>query len=267
MRAIIVDDEPIMIKSFMRLSSGISDITVIGQLRCGGDAIEFVENNDVEIVFIDIVMPDMTGIDCAKKLREIRPDILIVFISAYDEYVRDCNAIGGDYYIVKPYKREVLETTVARMKLLQKRQQKTVYIQTFGRFSVLEDGKPINLTGKAKEILALIVTKRGKEISNEEIYSTVWEDRPYSNDDMKVYFNALKRLKDALADNDLSNLLISSAHGQRVNTDMFDCDYYRLLDSKMTDADKFEGEFMSEYSWGDSLLADIIEWYNRNEES
>ena len=265
MRAIIVDDEPLMIKSFMRLSSGIPDLTVIGQLDCGEDTIEFVKNNDVEIVFLDIVMPDITGIECAKRLKEIRPDIIIVFISAFDEYVRDSNAIGGDYYIVKPYKREVLEQTVSRMKLLQKRQRKSLVIQTFGRFSVTMDGKPVNLTGKAKEILALVVTRRGKEISNEEIYSTIWEDRPYSNNDMKVYYNALRRLREALAENSLSELLVSSARGQRVNTEMFDCDYYDMLDSNMTDTGKFEGEFLTEYSWGEYILGDILEWYSRND--
>lgn len=266
MRALIVDDEPLMVKSFLRLSSGIPDLTVVGQCGCGEDTIEFVKNNEVEIVFLDIVMPGMTGIECAQKLKEIRPDILIVFISAFDEYVRDSNKIGGDYYIVKPYKREVLEMTVSRMKLLQVRQRKHIRMQTFGRFSVLVEDKPVNLTGKAKEILALVVTKRGKEISNEELYTTIWEDRPYSNDAMKVYYNALKRLKEALAENNLSELLVSSARGQRVNTELFDCDYYDLLDSNMSGSDKFEGEFLSEYSWGEYILGDLLEWYNRNEE-
>ncbi len=266
MRAIIVDDEPLMVKSFMRLSTGIPDLTVIGQLDCGEAAIDFVEQNEVEIVFLDIVMPGITGIECAKRLKEIRPDILIVFISAFDEYVRESNKIGGDYYIVKPYKREVLEMTVSRMKLLQARQRKSLKIETFGRFTVLKDGHPVNLTGKAKEILALVVTKRGREISNEELYSTIWEDRPYNNDAMKVYYNALKRLKEALAENGLTDLLISSTRGQRVNTELFDCDYYSLLDSNMTGADKFEGEFMSEYSWGEYILGDIMEWYKQDRE-
>lgn len=266
MRAIIVDDEPLMVKSFMRLSADIEDLNVVGQLDCGSAAIEFAEHNEIDIAFLDIVMPDITGIETAKRLKELRPDLIIVFISAFDEYIRESNRIGGDYYIVKPYKKEVLESTVARMKLLQKRQRKSLFIQTFGRFSVLQDGMPVNLTGKAKEILALTVTKRGREISNEELYSTIWEDRPYSNDAMKVYFNALKRLKEALAENGLSNLLISSTRGQRVNTEMFDCDYYNLLDSNASELDRFEGEFMSEYSWGEYILGDILEWYSRKQE-
>ena len=109
MRAIIVDDEPIMLRSFMRLSSGIPNLNVIAQFGSGEEAISFVEKNAVELAILDIRMPVMNGIELAVNLREICPNLLIVFISAYDEYVRDSNMIGGDYYIVKPYKRETIE--------------------------------------------------------------------------------------------------------------------------------------------------------------
>ncbi len=87
MRAIIVDDEPIMLRSFMRLSSGIPNLNVIAQFGSGEEAIFFVEKNAVELAILDIRMPVMNGIELAVKLREIRPNLLIVFISAYDEYV------------------------------------------------------------------------------------------------------------------------------------------------------------------------------------
>lgn len=262
MRAIIVDDEPLMLSHFQLLSAGIPDLTVIGQFCCGSEAIDFLGKSEAEIVFLDIVMPDMNGIECAKKIKALHPGILIVFLTAFDHYVRDFNRIGGDYYIVKPYTPEVLEMTAAKLKLLQKRQRKSIFIQTFGSFSILKDGVPVRLIGKAKEILALIVSKRGREISNEELYSTIWENRPYSNKAMKVYYNALTRLREALAENGLSGLVISSGRGQRANTELFDCDYYDMLDCNMKDSDRFTGEFLSEYSWGEYILGDILEWYH-----
>lgn len=261
MKAIIVDDEVIMLKSFMRLSAGIEGLNVVEQFSYPEDALEYVEGHTVDLAILDVRMPGMSGIDLAKKLRELRPEILIVFISAYDEYIRDSNLIGGDYYIVKPYKRETIEMMVQRMLLLSQRLHKAIYIQMFGRFNVLRDGKPISLSGKAKEILALVASRRGKEISNEEIYSTLWEGREYSNYHMKVYYNALKRLKDILEEEQLSNLLISTARGQMINTTLFDCDYYAWQDGDMEARDRFEGEFLSEYSWGEYLLADIMQDY------
>lgn len=261
MRAIIVDDETLMLKKFTRLSEGISDINIVGQFESAEKALKFASNNQFEAAFLDVAMPITNGIELAKKLRKINPDTIIVFISAYDEYLWDFNQIGGDYYIIKPYNKNTLEMAMEKIRLLLQRQQKDIYIQTFGRFLVLKNGKPIALSGKAKEILALVVTKRGKEISNEEIYNTIWEDRPYGNVEMTVYYNALRRLKQALKNEGLENLLISTQRGQLVNTALFDCDYYAWQDKNMGKKDRFEGEFLSEYSWGEYILANILNEY------
>lgn len=258
MRAIIVDDEPIMLRSFMRLSEGIPNLDVIAQFESADMAIPYVQENQIELALLDIRMPKMNGIDLAVKLRDICPNILIVFISAYDEYIRDSNLIGGDYYIVKPYKKETIAMMMQKMQILSKSLHKEIYIQMFGKFNVLKNGVPIALRGKAKEILALIATRCGKEISNEEIYSVIWEGREYSNVKMKVYYNALKRLKEILKAEGLSDLLLSTPRGKMLNTEIVECDYYAWKNNKVQEKDKFEGEFLSEYSWGEYLLAEIL---------
>jgi len=258
MRAIIVDDEPIMIKRFARLSAGIPDLDLIGRFESAGEALDFVRTNPVEAAFLDVAMPVINGIELARQLRALRPDILIVFITAYDEFVRDSNRIGGDDYIVKPYNRETLELMMERLRLIARRQEKPLYAQTFGRFLLLRNGRPVPLSGKAKEILALVVTRRGKEISNEEIFSTIWEGRTYSNANMGVFYNALRRLRQTLSDEGIDDLLLSTPRGQMVNTALFDCDYYAWQDRNMGRRDRFEGEFLSEYSWGEYILANIL---------
>lgn len=264
MRAIIVDDEPIMIKSFKRLSDGIDGLNLVGSFEFPLEALNFAKSNPIDIAFLDVAMPYMTGVELGRKLRAINPDILIVFLSAYDEYIRESNDIGADYYIVKPYTRKTLEMMMERMRLLVKRQKKEVFIQTFGKFNVYKDGQPVPLRGKAKEILALIVTRRGKEIGNEEIYSIIWEDREHSNVQMKVYYNALRRLKDSLKENGLENLLISTSRGQIINRELFDCDYYDFLEKNTDEKKMFDGEFLSDYSWGEYILGDIMRSFYYN---
>lgn len=258
MRAILVDDEPIMLKSFMRNSAGISELNVVAQFQNAEDALAFAKENDFELALLDVQLPQMNGIELAVKLRELHPELLVVFISAYDEYVRDSNRIGGDYYIVKPYKKETIEMMVKKMSLLCTRLQKEVYLQMFGKFNVLHNGVPLQMQGKTKEILALIACRRGKEISNEEIYSTVWEGREYSNEHMKTYYNAMKRLKGILTEAGIGDLIRSTPHGQMLNTDMCDCDYFAWQDKNPDSRVRFEGEFLSEYSWGEYILADIL---------
>ena len=258
MRAILVDDEAIMLRSFMRNSKDISNLNVVAQFQTAEEAISYAQENDFELAILDVCLPGMNGIELAVKLREFHPGLLIVFISAYDDYLRNFNEIGGDYYIIKPYKKETIQMMVEKMTILSARLHKEFYIQMFGRFNVLKNGKPINLNGKAKEILALVASRRGKEISNEEIYSTIWENREYSNELMKVYYNALSRLKHVLDDAGARELLISTAHGQMLNTALCDCDYFAWQDKTMGERDRFEGEFLSEYSWAEVVLAGIL---------
>ena len=190
MRAILVEDEPLMIEAFLRMSKDVKDLNVVGTFETAEDAIDFAEDHEFEIAILDIELPGENGIECAKILRKKMPELLVVFISAYDDYLREFNQIGGDDYIVKPYKKETIENMMEKMRVLVKRQKKSIHVQMFGRFIVTKDGVPVPLRGKAKEILALILVKRGKEISNEEIYSTIWEARECSNVQMKFYYNA-----------------------------------------------------------------------------
>lgn len=258
MRAILVDDEPIMLKSFMRNSAGIPELNVIAQFQNAEDALTFAGESTFELALLDVRLPQMNGIELAVKLREIHPELLVVFISAYDEYVRDSNQIGGDYYIVKPYKKETIEMMVKKMSLLCKRLQKDVYLQMFGRFNVLNKGVPVQLSGKAKEVLALIACQRGKEISNEEIFSTIWENREYSHEHMKTYYNAMRRLKGTLSEEGIGDLIRSTPRGQMLNTDICDCDYFAWQDKNPDSRVRFEGEFLSEYTWGEYILADLL---------
>lgn len=257
MRAIIVDDEPVMIRYFMRECEGIAGINLRAHFGSGEKALEYAKENPVDIAFLDVEMPGLSGIELAVKLRELRSDVLIVFISAYD-YVRDSNKIGGDYYLMKPYDKEMLSLMMERLQLIAQRQRKKVYLRMFGIFTVTYNGKPVPLKGKAKEILAYVAAYRGGEVSNQFIYTTIWEERPYDNAAMTVYYHALRKLRRILEENELGGLLLSGSNGQMINTDMVDCDYYAWLDDNTQPHETFRGDFLTEYPWSEPMLADML---------
>jgi two-component SAPR family response regulator len=213
MNAIIVEDEALMIRKFVRMCSDIEDLHINGKFENPIEALEYVKKNSVEVAFLDIELPLMDGIKLACKIREIQKNTIIVFITAFDAYIRDSNNIGADYYLVKPYTKEALQHMMEKIRVLSDRQNKDIYIQTFGRFVVKKNGEPIRIQGKAKEILALIVIKQGKEVSNEELYSVIWEGRPYSNANMAVYYNALRSLKRSLSEAGIDKILLSTSRG------------------------------------------------------
>ena len=210
------------------------------------DCLQNLSGDPVDIIFVSNSFSREEKKDFALKLLRISPSTLIL----------DADEESKEYMLLKPVTKENLDDTLVLLKPIT--EEKSIFIRTFGRFVVFKNGKPCSLSGKAKEILALLVTRRGKEVSNEEIYTTIWENRPYSNRDMIVYYNALRRLKNSLKKQGIRDLLISASHGQMVNTDLFDCDYYEWLDGKSNAETGFEEEFLSEYSWGEYILSDMI---------
>lgn len=195
MRAVIVDDESIILRSFRRNTKDITDFEIVAEFEDSLDARDYILHHDVDIVFLDIEMPELSGLELATQLKRCKPELLIVFVTAYDNYIKESNVIGADYYVMKPFSSAIMANLIAKLKkLMPEKAAKRIFIRTFGRFVVMVDGKPISLIGKTKEILALVVSRQGREISNEELYTTIWENREYDNVHMKVYYNALRRL-------------------------------------------------------------------------
>lgn len=166
--------------------------------------------------------------------------------------------VSGDAWLFRHFKDTSVSELCARMEAFDNAKTKEIYVQTFGRFVVFCNGSPCVLRGKAKEILAIVISRRGREISNEEIFSTIWKSRPYSNRNMIVYYNALRRLKKALRDQGIQEMLISTSHGQIANTAVFDCDFYDWMAGKNGGDTRFEEEFMADYSWREDFLSDLM---------
>ena len=260
MKTICVDDEQLGLERMKAESLGMEDIEMIGAFMSPLDALDFARKARVELAFLDIVMPEMNGMDLSDRLREINPDIIIIFVSAHDDYMPDAfGKRGADYYIVKPYRRSELEAVVRRAKLLSKRFEKRIYIETFGRFGVYLDGKPVRFTSEnAKELLALMVDRRGALLSNQDAFNCIWPNREYDNESSVLLFKALRRLKDTLAKYEIEALVIqASASEYKVDVDLFDCDYFQFLDREPDAMRKFSGRYMANWSWGEETAAQL----------
>ena len=114
-RALVVDDEPIARLAIVRLLKEDDDVDRVDECGDGASALKAIRQSAPDLVFLDIQMPAMTGIDVA---AQIGPERLpaTVFVTAYERYaVRAFEANAVDY-LVKPFSRERFLVTLARAK-------------------------------------------------------------------------------------------------------------------------------------------------------
>jgi two-component system LytT family response regulator len=114
-RTLIVDDEPLARSSVRRFLKNDSSVDVIGECGDGESAIAEIRARKPDLVFLDVQMPEMDGLEV---LRKIAPEQMpaVIFVTAYDRYaVRafDANALD---YLLKPFGRERFERALARAK-------------------------------------------------------------------------------------------------------------------------------------------------------
>lgn len=103
MKYIIVDDEPIARRGIEKLAGQIALLELIGSFENAEAAGGFMENNQVDLVFLDIQMPGINGIDFAKQISETT---LIIFTTAFAEFAVDSYEVDAIDYLLKPIKTE-----------------------------------------------------------------------------------------------------------------------------------------------------------------
>jgi DNA-binding LytR/AlgR family response regulator len=121
-RAVLADDERLMREQLRaRLTEAWPELDLVAEAKNGNEAVTLVEEHRPDIVFLDIRMPGLTGVEAAKQIAqmEVGPDELlpeIVFITAYDQYAVEAFEQGVADYVLKPAERDRLAVTVARLK-------------------------------------------------------------------------------------------------------------------------------------------------------
>lgn len=115
-RCIIVDDEKPARDELAYLLSSINDIMVVGEAENGIQAIRKAIEEKPQLVFLDVNMPGINGIDVAKELTALEPKPLIVFITAYDSYALSAFEVSAFDYLLKPVSEERLRNSLDRIR-------------------------------------------------------------------------------------------------------------------------------------------------------
>lgn len=113
-RTLIADDEPRARQFLERLLGEHRDLEVVGAAKGGLEALALIEQHAPDVVFLDIHMPDLSGLEVARQLKG-KDAPIVVFVTAYDRYAVEAFEIAALDYVLKPVRRERLNDTVDRV--------------------------------------------------------------------------------------------------------------------------------------------------------
>jgi two-component SAPR family response regulator len=236
-RVIGVDDEKIALDRFERIMKEDARVSVIGTFTRVSDAIEFVRRNPVDIAFLDIEMPGLSGLELAERLTEENPYIEIVFITAYDKYALkafQAHAIG---YLLKPLDindvREQINNLSWKLGYrLEAISSEYLTVKCFGHYLCYVDknaADPIRWrTAKSEELLALLIHYQGKAISKEILIDTLWPEAEPEKaaNNFRV---TCTYLRNTLTDKGFANLLLRDRDSYLLDTSRLRCDLLLFL--------------------------------------
>lgn len=187
MKILVVDDEKLIrnvIKEYL-----LNEKYEVLEAENGFDALRVLNENKVDLIILDIMMPKMDGYECLKEIRKSLT-IPVIMLSARKEEEDKLSGfnLGVDDYVTKPFSPKEL---VARVKAHLKRNNSTdVYtykdleVDYLGR-KVMIEGKEVSLTPKEYELLLYFIKNKKVALSREQLLSNVW-DYDYYGDDRTV---------------------------------------------------------------------------------
>lgn len=255
MKVICIDDEYLILQRTVSILRRFPQIESVEGFSGGEEALEYLKDNQVDIAFMDINMPDINGLELARKLRNQSSDIELVFITGYNEFALDAFKVHASGYLVKPVEESQLLEEIQHIERIKSNQkQKKISVVTFGNFDLLVDGSMVTFSrARAKEIFAYLITKKGTGVSRAELSSILWEDELYDHSKQKQLDVYIRSMNNTLKEYGIYHIVEMGKGFLRVLPDQIDCDYYKYLDGDATAINSYAGEFLNAYSWAEYL--------------
>ncbi len=158
-RTLIVDDELPICSEIEYLLQFHLDIEVLGKFDKSQDALEYIAKNKCDLVFMDVEMPGMTGLELAECIGTMESKPLIVFVTAYEEYAVPAFATPAVGYITKPVTQVKLTKVLCKVRgLLPNIRKEPQKAQEINRVTVFKKGKLCPLS-KQEIIMAYVKDK------------------------------------------------------------------------------------------------------------
>jgi DNA-binding response OmpR family regulator len=183
---LIIEDDPAIIQGLSAALRG-EHYRVTGAVT-GKEGLSFARRENVDLILLDLLLPDMNGYDVCQTLRRGGVQSPLIMLTCKSEEIDKVMGLelGADDYMVKPFSvRELLARVKARLRRpverirdLEAYNFEDVYID-FRNHEVLRSGAEVKLTSKEFKILKLLVTHEGEVVARDSILDEVWGSEKY----------------------------------------------------------------------------------------
>lgn len=219
-KIMIVDDEPDILELLEKalIIEGFHDIR---KAVNGISAVDICKKAAPDIVILDIMLPDIDGYEVCKRIRQFSHCPILFLSSKNDELDKILGlAVGGDDYVTKPFSpKEVAYRVKAQFRRMEYRQHPgqippiqigALTIDQEGCRAV-KNGRDLGLTAREFEILQYLAENKGRVISRERLYETIWGEDSFGCDNTIMVH--IRHLREKLEDNPTKPLYITTMKG------------------------------------------------------
>ena len=246
MKILLVDDEELQLIRLEGACKGVLPDATFLSFTNPVKALEEASKNKVDLAFLDIEMPEINGIQLAKKLKAINPKTKIIFVTAFNNYALEAYKLHASGYITKPVSQEAVKEEISELdKAIDLTSTKKLQIKCFGNFEIFHDGEPVKFSyQKSKEVFAYLIDREGSLINMNEINAVMWEE------DHKSYLrNLIADIQQTLKSIDCSEIFVKKRNGCAIDTSKVDCDAYEYKKDNPNAVRMYRGEYMVQYPW------------------
>ncbi len=261
LNTITVDDRQLAINAML---STLEEIDPGGRhvgLVSPQEAISFAKEHPLDVAFLDIEMPSMNGLVLSKELKDIYPELNIVFVTGHIEYAYNAHQLFASGYLIKPASAEDVKKVLDNLRYPVAREHGRIYARCFGNFEVFIDDMPVVFKrSKSKELLAYLIDNAGSRVTMGELISILWEDGENSlsrNSQLRMFISDIRK---TFRDEGFDDILIREYNSVAIKTDMIDSDYFKFLARDPFAVNEYMGEYMKQYSWAEMRIAELTQF-------
>lgn len=259
MNILAVENHPVNLEQLCSSLSELSPQSQILPFDNSPEALAAARQQPVDAAFLSMDLPEMDGLILGQYLKDLYPYVNLIFLTESKEDAFGAMALRASGCLLRPVSKDTVDTEMKELRYnSDESQPKRVFIQTFGDFEVFVDGVPIAFKySRTKEMLAVLVSKRGAQTTNGEIIATLWEDDGDPRVKGSYLSNLRQDLQNTLTRLKINDIIYKQRGSMAIAKDRIECDLYEWLDKKKQSRYQYTGDFMDQYSWPEYLHAEL----------